>query len=41
VYAYRFDGEWFDIGDAEQLLEADNRMRRLRGLPERTEYSPE
>jgi glucose-1-phosphate thymidylyltransferase len=40
VYAYRFDGEWFDIGDARQLLEADNRMRRRLGLPERTEYSP-
>jgi glucose-1-phosphate thymidylyltransferase len=41
VYAYRFPGEWFDIGDREQLLEADNRMRRRRGLPERTEYSPD
>lgn len=40
VYAYRFPGEWFDIGDIRQLLEADNRMRRLRGLPERAEYSP-
>ena len=41
VYAYRFPGEWYDIGDAAQLLEADNRMRRRRGLPERAEYSPE
>ncbi|HEY6605836.1 MAG TPA: nucleotidyltransferase family protein [Gaiellaceae bacterium] len=40
VYAYRFPGEWFDIGDIGQLLEADNRMRRLRGLAERAEYSP-
>jgi glucose-1-phosphate thymidylyltransferase len=40
VYAYRFPGEWYDIGDREQLLEADNRMRRRVGLPERTEYSP-
>jgi glucose-1-phosphate thymidylyltransferase len=40
VYAYRFEGEWYDIGDANQLLEADNRMRRRRGLPERGEYSP-
>ena len=39
VYGYRFEGEWFDIGDREQLLEADNRMRRLHGLPERAEYS--
>lgn len=40
VYAYRFPGEWYDIGDAAQLLEADNRMRRRVGLPERAEYSP-
>jgi len=40
VYAYRFRGEWYDIGDAGQLLEADNRMRRRAGLPERAEYSP-
>jgi glucose-1-phosphate thymidylyltransferase len=40
VYAYRFPGEWYDIGDAQQLLEADNRMRRRVGLPERAEYSP-
>jgi glucose-1-phosphate thymidylyltransferase len=40
VYAYRFTGEWYDIGDRAQLLEADNRMRRRRGLPERAEYSP-
>jgi glucose-1-phosphate thymidylyltransferase len=39
VYAYRFAGEWYDIGDATQLLDADNRMRRRRGLPERAEYS--
>jgi len=39
VYAYRFAGEWYDIGDQAQLLEADNRMRRRVGLPERTEYS--
>jgi glucose-1-phosphate thymidylyltransferase len=39
VYAYRFAGEWFDIGDRDQLLEADNRMRRRRGLLERAEYS--
>jgi glucose-1-phosphate thymidylyltransferase len=40
VYAYRFEGEWYDIGDREQLLEADNRMRRRRGLPDRDAYSP-
>jgi glucose-1-phosphate thymidylyltransferase len=41
VYAYRFPGEWHDIGDRDQLLEADNRIRRRRGLPERASYSPE
>jgi glucose-1-phosphate thymidylyltransferase len=40
VYAYRFPGDWYDVGDLAQLLEADNRMRRRQGLPERTEYSP-
>jgi glucose-1-phosphate thymidylyltransferase len=40
VYAYRFQDDWYDIGDRHQLLEADNRMRRRQGLPERTEYSP-
>ena len=40
VYAYRFSGAWYDIGDHAQLLEADNRMRRLVGLPERAAYSP-
>jgi glucose-1-phosphate thymidylyltransferase len=41
VYAYRFEGEWYDIGDRDQLLEADNRMRRRRGLPERSAYALE
>ena len=40
VYAYRFEGDWYDIGARNQLLEADNRMRRRNGLPERAEYSP-
>jgi glucose-1-phosphate thymidylyltransferase len=39
VYAYRFAGEWWDIGDRQQLLEADNRIRRAHGLPQRAEYS--
>jgi glucose-1-phosphate thymidylyltransferase len=39
VYGYGFEGSWYDIGDHDQLLEADNRMRRLTGLPERAEYS--
>ncbi len=39
VYGYRFEGRWFDIGNRAQLLEADNRLRRAAGLPERDEYS--
>jgi glucose-1-phosphate thymidylyltransferase len=39
VYAYRFSGGWYDIGDREQLLAADNRLRAERGLPRRSEYS--
>jgi glucose-1-phosphate thymidylyltransferase len=39
VYGYRFEGAWYDIGDHEQLLEADNRQRRLAGLSERESYS--
>ena len=41
VFGWRFDGGWFDIGDYAQLLEADNRLRALRGLPRRAEYSPD
>ncbi len=39
VYGYRFDGEWFDIGSPEQLLEADNRWRSRTGLGPRDSYS--
>ena len=39
VYGYRFEGSWYDIGDHAQLLEADNRLRRVAGLPERESYS--
>jgi glucose-1-phosphate thymidylyltransferase len=39
VYGYRFEGAWYDIGDHDQLLEADNLLRRLAGLPERATYS--
>jgi glucose-1-phosphate thymidylyltransferase len=41
VYGYRFPGGWLDIGDREQLLEADNLMRERAGLPTRSEYSLE
>ena len=39
VYAYRFRGDWYDIGDPAQLLAADNRMRERAGLPVRDTYS--
>jgi glucose-1-phosphate thymidylyltransferase len=39
VYAYAFTGEWRDIGDRAQLLEADNSLRVRAGLPRRSEYS--
>ena len=39
VYAYRFAGAWFDIGDQEQLLVADNAFRDRLGLAVRAEYA--
>ena len=39
VFAYRFAGDWLDIGDRDQLLEADNRMRARAGLETRSEYA--
>ncbi len=39
VYGFRFSEEWLDIGDPQQLLEADNRYRARLGLPFRAEYS--
>ena len=32
-------GAWFDIGNPDQLLEADNRWRARAGLPEREAYT--
>ncbi|HVH51586.1 MAG TPA: nucleotidyltransferase family protein [Gaiellaceae bacterium] len=39
VYAHRFAGDWHDVGDPRQLLEADNRLRARVGLPVRQVYS--
>lgn len=39
VYAYRFGGGWYDVGDLGQLLEADNRLRARLGLPARASYT--
>ncbi len=41
LYGYRFAEPWFDIGDPDQLLEADNRYRERSGLPAREQYTPE
>jgi glucose-1-phosphate thymidylyltransferase len=40
VYGWVFDEPWYDIGDQEQLLEADNRLRAAAGLPTRAAYEP-
>jgi glucose-1-phosphate thymidylyltransferase len=39
LYGFRFPEPWFDIGDPEQLLEADNRYRERSGMPVRDQYS--
>ena len=39
VYGYPVTGDWRDIGDAQQLLDADNALRERAGLPTRTSYS--
>ena len=39
VYGFRFSEQWLDIGDPQQLLEADNRYREAAGLPVREAYS--
>ncbi|MGN6797116.1 MAG: nucleotidyltransferase family protein [Gaiellaceae bacterium] len=40
VYGWVFTEPWYDIGDQEQLLEADNRLRIRAGLPPRAAYDP-
>jgi glucose-1-phosphate thymidylyltransferase len=39
VYGYTVGGDWRDIGDAAQLLDADNHLRAGAGLPVRDSYS--
>ncbi len=39
LHGYRTTGEWHDIGDLGQLLDADNLLRERAGLPQRSEYS--
>ncbi len=41
VYGWVFDAAWYDIGNREQLLEADNRLRVAAGLPARAVYTPD
>jgi glucose-1-phosphate thymidylyltransferase len=40
VYGYELEGEWLDIGDPEQLQDADTRWRARLGLPLRASYEP-
>jgi glucose-1-phosphate thymidylyltransferase len=40
VYGWVFTEPWYDIGDQDQLLEADNRLRAAAGLPTRLAYEP-
>lgn len=40
VFGWVFREQWFDIGNHQQLLEADNRLRIAAGLPARDTYSP-
>jgi glucose-1-phosphate thymidylyltransferase len=39
VYGYPIEGDWRDIGDAAQLLEADNALRERAGMPRRETYA--
>jgi glucose-1-phosphate thymidylyltransferase len=39
VYGFRFSESWFDIGNPDQLLEADNRYRERVGLETRSAYT--
>lgn len=39
VFGYHAPGAWRDIGDAAQLLEADNHLRGLAGHPHRDAYA--
>jgi glucose-1-phosphate thymidylyltransferase len=41
VYGFRFAESWYDIGDPDQLLEADNRYRERQGLEPRSVYTPD
>ena len=41
MYGWAFTERWYDIGDAAQLLVADNDLRARRGLPQRDAYSPD
>jgi glucose-1-phosphate thymidylyltransferase len=40
VFGWVFHEAWFDIGDLDQLLVADNHLRARHGLPLRGAYSP-
>ena len=41
IYGYAVEWLWMDVGDREQLLQADNLLRVRRGLSPRDDYSVE
>jgi len=41
VYGWVFDESWYDIGNYQQLLEADNRLRIAAGMQPRDAYTPD
>jgi glucose-1-phosphate thymidylyltransferase len=41
VFGYRLAGGWFDVGSPQELLAADNLLRKRSGMPERAIYALE
>ncbi len=39
VFGFQFEGMWYDIGDLKSLTDADRRLRRQYGLPDREAYA--
>ena len=39
VYGFGFEGMWYDIGDLGSLTDADRKLRKRAGMPDREEYA--
>ncbi|NUQ01649.1 MAG: nucleotidyltransferase family protein [Armatimonadetes bacterium] len=39
VYGFQFEGMWYDIGDLASLTDADRRLRKVAGMPDREAYA--